>query len=301
MMVVAGEIVEFTDPGCPWCWAAEPSLRWLARLYGPWMRWRRVFGVQLDGAPGADGTEPASEVHDRWLAAARHGGVGVTNSLERIHASSRPAALAAKAAERQGPAAADDALRALREAYFLAGRPPDTEERIADALAGIPGLDVPRLLHDMTEPGVLAALQADWRETRDPHPSVIGLAGPGPHPGAAKQEEHTVRYAFPTIIVRGSGGERVVPGWRSPSVYREAVRAAAPELRRAPEPPALEPDLALERYRSLSSGDLALLTGGRPPKSVRATPTATTPIWRAAVPDHHFAVKSDNLDQVSTD
>jgi predicted DsbA family dithiol-disulfide isomerase len=300
-MVLAGEIVEYTDPGCPWCWASEPTLRWLARQYGPWMRWRRVFGVQMDGEPGADGPEPVSEVHARWLTVARHGGVGLTLSLQRAHASTRPAALAAKAAERQGPAAADDALRALREAYFLAGRPPDNEERIVDALAPVPGLDVARVLQDMTEPGVLAALQADWRETRDPHPSVIGLAGPGPHPGAAKQEEHAVRYAFPTIIVRGSGGERVVPGWRPPAAYRGAVHAAAPELRRAPEPPALQADLALERYRSLTGADLALLTDGESPRSVAAAPTATTPVWRTSGQDLHFAVKSDNLDQVSQD
>ncbi len=81
-------------------------------------------------------------MYERWLAAARHGGVGLVESVERAHASTRPAALAAKAAERQGPAAGDDALRALREAYFLNGRPPDSEERIADALLAAPGLDV---------------------------------------------------------------------------------------------------------------------------------------------------------------
>jgi predicted DsbA family dithiol-disulfide isomerase len=295
-MIVAGEIVEYTDPGCPWCWAADPTLRWLQRLYGPWLRWRRVFGVQMDGEPGADSDEPVSAVYERWLAAARHGGVGLVESLERAHASTRPAALAAKAAERQGPAAGDDALRALREAYFLNGRPPDSEERIADALLAAPGLDVARVLRDMTEPGVLAGLQADWREARAPHPSVIGLAGPGPHPGAAKQEEHAVRHAFPTLIVRGSGGEQLIPGWRPPAAYREAVRAAAPELRQAPEPPALEPDLALERYRSLSSADLALLTGELVPQSVSATPTATTPVWRAARKGSHFGAKLNNLD-----
>jgi predicted DsbA family dithiol-disulfide isomerase len=300
-MIVAGELVEYTDPGCPWCWAAEPTLRWLQRLYAPWLRWRRVFGVQLDGTPGADAEEPASQAHERWLTAARHGGVGLVSSLPRAHASTRPAALAAKAAERQGPAAGDDALRALREAYFLDGRPPDSERLITDALTGAPGVDVERVLRDMAEPGVLAGLQADWREARDPHPSVLGLAGPGPHPGAAKQEEHAVRYAFPTIIVRGSGGEQVVPGWRPPGVYREAVRLAAPELRRAPEPPALEPDVALERYRSLSHADLALLTDGQAPQSVAATPTATTPIWRAPVRSSHFATKLDNLDQVTVD
>jgi predicted DsbA family dithiol-disulfide isomerase len=270
-------------------------------MYGPWLRWRRVFGVQLDGPPGADSPEPAADVHERWLAAARHGGVGLVASLSRAHASTRPAALAAKAAERQGPAAGDDALRALREAYFLDGRPPDSDQLIADALAGTPGVDVERVLRDMAEPGVLAGLQADWRETRDPHPSVLGLSAPGPHPGAGKQEEHALRYAFPTIIVRGSGGEQLVPGWRPPAVYRQAVRAAAPELRQAPEPPALEPDVALERYRSLSHADLALLTNGQAPQSVAAAPTATTPVWRAPGGDSRFAAKLDNLDQISID
>lgn len=98
------------------------------------------------------------------------------------------------------------------------------------------------------------------------------------------------------MIVRGPEGERVVPGWRPPAVYREAFEAVAPALREVRDT-ALDPVQALERYRSLSDLDLELLTGrDEPPASAVLLPTATTPLWlhpertaRPGVPAGEFA------------
>jgi predicted DsbA family dithiol-disulfide isomerase len=75
-----------------------------------------VFGVQLDGPAGADAPEPPEEVRGRWLQMAEHTGAPITTQLHRAHASTRVAARAAKAAERQGPEVADATIRALRSA-----------------------------------------------------------------------------------------------------------------------------------------------------------------------------------------
>src|ERR1700759_5108968 len=128
------EVVGFTDPVGPWSWAFEPTRRELrAQLQA---RWRRVMGVQRDGGAWCEG-EPLRT----WREVAAVTGAPVNTALEWVHTTTRPAALAVKAAELQG--AGEAVLARLREAFFLDGRPPDTPERIAAALDGVAG--VPRL------------------------------------------------------------------------------------------------------------------------------------------------------------
>ncbi len=273
------EVLEFTDPGCQWCWGSEPKLRYLRGRYGPHVQWRRVFGVQLDGKPGADSGEAPELVRERWLQMAAHSAAPITPVLTRAHASTRPAAAAAKASELQGEAVAARAIRRLREAFFIVGEPADSSATIEHALHGTPGLDLNRLLSELDSEAVRDALDADWREARDPHESVIGLRGEGPHPGGAKDEGASIRYVFPTIVVRGPAGERIVPGWRELDEYIDAFEAVEPELTAVSARP-LSADAALVRYRSLSSTDIELLTADdEPPARGLRTTTATTPLW----------------------
>lgn len=277
------EVTEFTDPGCVWSWSSEPKLRRLRHQYGEQVAWRRVFGIQIDDLklsfPDRDAVDSTEEWRADWLAVAAHTGAPITPRLEWMHSSTWPATRAAKAAEAQGDAVAEAVLRRLREAVFVDGRPTDTPERIARALDGVPELDLGRLLEDLDSPAVAAAIATDFDLTRDPHPDVVGLKEDGPHPGAAKAEGPILRYSFPTLIVSGPAGERVVPGWRTLEQYEEAFTAVAPELGGATACP-LDPAEALDRYRSLSEQDLRLLTGTtEPPTGAIEVPTATTPLW----------------------
>lgn len=277
------EVTEFTDPGCVWSWSSEPKLRWLRHHYGERVAWRRVFGIQVDDLklsfPERDAVASAEAWRRDWLAVAAHSGAPITARLEWMLASSWPASKAAKAAEAQGEEIAEAALRRLREAVFVEGRPADSRERIAAALRGLPDLDLEWLLEDFESPAVAAALAEDFEETRRPHPHVIGLREDGPHPGAAKAEARGVRYAFPTLIVNGPGGERVLPGWRSVAEYRDAFEAVAPELKGTPAS-LLDADTALGRYRSLTGDDLQLLTGAsEPPEGAVEVATGTAPLW----------------------
>jgi predicted DsbA family dithiol-disulfide isomerase len=277
------EVTEYTDPGCVWSWSSEPKLRWLRHRYGGALRWRRVFGIQLDALaerfPGADPVGSAEEFRGVWLEVSGHTGAPVTERLEWMHGSTRPAALAAKAAELQGDAVAEPVLRRLREAVFVVGRPADTPARIAAAVYGVPGLDIDRLIDDAASDAVEIAIGSDWEETRRPRQQVIGLDAPPPAPGGAVPDGDRLRYGFPTLIVRGPAGERVVPGWRDPAVYVEAVEAVAPALIGLGAPPLSAAD-ALARYRSLDRRDLELLTGSaEPPADAIRVDTATEPLW----------------------
>ena len=276
------EVVEYTDPGCVWSWGSEPQLRWLRHRYGAQLAWRRVLGVQVDrlelGHPGLDPVADAETFRAQWLGVAEHTQAPVPIRLRWMHRSTRPAAEAAHAAALQGPAVADRVLRRLREAVFLTGRPADEPARIAEAVQGADGVDVERLLTDLADPAVLARVEDDFEETRAPHRDVLDRSGPGPNPGAARPDgAGRLRYGFPTLILRGPGGEQVVSGWRTIEELAEAVQGAGARPIDTGAP--IDPDEALARYRTLTVRDLELLTGGREPVGAVVVPTATTPVW----------------------
>jgi hypothetical protein len=214
----------------------------------------------------------------------------VTGRLLRAHASTRPAARAAKAAEQQGAAVADAVLRRLREAFFVVGNPPDSRESIALAIEGVCGLDLAALLDAADSSVTIEAIEADFEEARAPDPYVIGLEGPSPHAGAARDDGYgRLRYGFPTLVLRGPAGQRIVAGWRELSEYQEAFEAADPALGRLPDRD-LDAVEALALHRSLSVSDLELAAGeGRAPRGAVWVETATTPLWTTPEEAEHIA------------
>ncbi|MFD5389132.1 DsbA family protein [Streptomyces sp. NPDC127074] len=274
------EIVEYTDPACPWAWGSEPAFRHLRALTAGRARWRRVFGILFD-----DGDDPAPDPaaetawYGRYIAdIARHTRAPYAHRLRWVAATSRPASLAAKAAERQGAIAGERVLRRLRETTFVLGTPADTAERVLDALAGLDGVDVARLGAEMDDPSVVAAVRQDHAEARDPIPEASAFRAPGPHGTGVKETEDGVRYALPTLVFSGPGGRVAAPGWRSVAEYTAALRTVAPgHLWQAA---LIGPEEALAEHRSLTGPDLSLLTGRTtpPPTAVRVE-TAGGPLW----------------------
>jgi predicted DsbA family dithiol-disulfide isomerase len=268
------EVVEYTDPQCVWSWSSEGKLRWLRARYGAQLRWRRVFGLQVH-----DHDLSLDAIHSSLVDVAGHTGAPIAWSLDWAATSSRPASLAARAAEQQGLDVAEHVLRRLRESVLVAGRPVDTPSRIAAAVTGVPGLDLPRLLADASSQALRASLRADFEEARSPDPEVIGLVHASAHPGAAVPAGERLRYAFPTLVIRGPAGRSIVPGWRSADTYDDAVRAVAPGATPSAELPLTAAE-ALERYRSLTLAELELLTGSQlPPLEAVPIITSTTPLF----------------------
>lgn len=279
------DVIEYTDPLCPWAWGSEPVFRRLrAALSGDdRVRWRRVYCILFDhdDDPAPD---PAAET--AWYARyvediSAHTHAPRALRLSRVAASSWPASLVAKAAEAQGVEVADRVLRRLRESVFVLGEPADTAESALAAVSGVPGLDAERLAADAASAEVLTRVRADHAEARRPVAEVLSVhGGDSPHPGAAKETpDGQLRYALPTLLVRTASGHRVVPGWRP---YGEYV-AAVTELSRAPlpAPPPLSPATALTRYRTLTDPERAHLTDAAPwppPGAVRRD-TANGPLW----------------------
>ncbi|MFC1415748.1 DsbA family protein [Streptacidiphilus cavernicola] len=258
------EVVEYTDPLCPWAWGSEPAFRQLRAVLAGRARWRRAYAILFD-ADDDPAPDPAVEAawYGRYLAeVAGHTGAPRAAALDRVARSSWPASLAARAAEAQGPAVAERVLRRLRESVFVLGRPADTGARVRDCVRDVPGLDPERLRADAASAAVLASVRADRAEARAPLPEVLDLVGPPPHPGRAKELDDGFRYALPTLLLRTPTAYRLVPGWRPPAAYAEALRQLGVPVQAGPE--RLSPAAALALHRSLTAAESALLTTGGP-------------------------------------
>ncbi|MER5197415.1 DsbA family oxidoreductase [Streptomyces sp. NPDC002755] len=276
------EVVEYTDPLCPWAWGSEPVFRGLRAALAGRVRWRRVYCILFDhdDDPAPD---PAAET--AWYSRYVEDIGGHTRAprafrLSRVAASSWPVSLVAKAAEAQGPEVADRVLRRLRESVFVLGEPADTPALASAAARGVPGLDHERLVADAASAAVLHRVRADHAEARRPVREVLSVpGGSSPHPGAAKETpDGGHRYALPTLLFRSPAGTRAVPGWRAYAEYTAAVDALEPGLSAAPVP--LEPAVALARYRSLTEPERGLLTRGAwPPADAVRVETAGGPLW----------------------
>jgi predicted DsbA family dithiol-disulfide isomerase len=278
------EVVEYTDPACPWAWGSEPKFRWLrGKLTG--VRWRRVFGILFDDDedPAPD---PAAEA--AWYEKFIDGVTEHTDAPKAFHLAwvartSWPASLAAKAAEAQGSRTADRVLRRLRETTFVLGTPADDAPGVLTAVGDLPGLDINALRVAMTSDATRQAVHDDWRETRRPCPEVLDISTPGPHSGRAKHLEHHVRYALPTLVFTGPGGRFVVPGWRPLREYADAARAATGVV--LDDTPPYTTKEAFVRFGSLTEPELTLLTGrSEPPSGAVAVPTANGPLWTCPGP-----------------
>lgn len=231
----AVEVVEYTDPLCPWAWGSEPVFRRLRAALGGRVRWRRVHGVLFDVD---DDPPPDAAAETAWYARhveviSAHTRAPRAERLSRVAASSWPASLAAKAAELQGEEVAGRVLRRLRETVFVLGEPADTPALALAAVRGTPGLDPVRFAADAGAGDVLERVRADRAEARRPVREVLSVRSASPHPGAAKETgDGGHRYALPTLLVRSPAGRRVVPGWRPYEEYASAVEELSPGLLR---------------------------------------------------------------------
>ncbi|MEU1528664.1 DsbA family oxidoreductase [Streptomyces fagopyri] len=277
----AVEVVEYTDPLCPWAWGSEPVFRTLRGALSGRVRWRRVYAILFDHD---DDPPPDPAAETAWYARhveeiSAHSHAPRARRLSRVAASSWPSSLVAKAAERQGGDVAERVLRRLRETVFVLGEPADTAALALSAVRGTPGLDLGRLTAEAASGAVLEQVRADRAEARRPVPEVLAPGGGSPHPGAAKETaDGERRYALPTLLVRSGAECRAVPGWRPFEEYAAAVDALRPGLLSVPAP--LSPADALERYRSLTDPERRLLTGGVwPPAHAVRVETGNGPLW----------------------
>jgi predicted DsbA family dithiol-disulfide isomerase len=228
-------ITEYTDPGCPWAWSAEPFRRRLSWLYGERLDWK-VRLVGLTETPEdytSRGFTPERQAAAYAGIAREHGMPIATFVRPRMHATV-PACRAVAAARRHAPEQMRAVLRRLRVRTF-AGELLDEPSTIANAAADA-GLAQGQLEAWMADPEVERELREDMAAAREPMP-------------AARVLDHKLanwsggrRYTCPSYeIVRVADGVRIaVPGFQPFGVYDVVTANLVPGLDRRDPPETVE-------------------------------------------------------------
>jgi predicted DsbA family dithiol-disulfide isomerase len=228
-------ITEYTDPGCPWAYSAEPFRRRLSWLYGERLEWRlRLVGLAESPEEYTErGFTPERQAQAFATIAREHRMPIDTAERPRV-AATVPACRAVVAARLRAPEHERRLLRRLRVRHF-SGELLDDPQTIA-AAARDAGLDPAELEVWMREEAVETALREDMAAAREP------LA-------AARVLDHKLanwsggrRYTCPSYeIVRVSDGVRIaVPGFQPWAVYDVVTANLVPGVDRREPPESVE-------------------------------------------------------------
>jgi 2-hydroxychromene-2-carboxylate isomerase len=228
-------ITEFTDPGCPWAWSAEPFRRRLAWLYGDALDWRlRMVVLSERPQDYLDRGLTPEQLAEGSAQIAREHRMPIDVRVRPRMSATLPACRAVVAARVHAPARAHALMRALQIRNF-SGELLDEPETVEGA-ARAAGLDPAELFQWERDPAVLEQLEEDKRLARQP------LA-------AARVLDHKLatwsggrRYTCPSYeLVRRSDEVRIaVPGFQPFATYDVITANLVPGLDRRPPPKSVE-------------------------------------------------------------
>jgi putative protein-disulfide isomerase len=260
----------YTDPACPWSWAAEPALRRLMWEFEGELEFAWVMGGLARSYEHANFLEVVSQWLEDWAA----GGmpcdprIWTQNPLESTY----PACQAVKAAGEQGWEAGYRYLRTLREGIMFERRKLDHADALIDA-AGRSGIDRARFEVDLRSHAITEAFGADLEEVRDPPEEA--RAADAIHRSSKGRE----RISFPSALFVGEDGDRH-GAWGNDSVDVEKMRTAA--LNAGAEPTnegGLEPLAAIQRFGRCATRELEVLAD-RPRPVIEAELWALARDWK---------------------
>ena len=256
----------YTDPACPWSWAAEPAVRRLMWEFETELEFIWVMGGLARSYERAN----LLDVVSQWLVDAAEGGmpcdprIWTENPLESTY----PACQAVKAAAEQGPQAAYRYLRTLREGIMFERRKLDHAEALI-AAAGQSGIDRPRFEIDLRSHAITEAFGADLEEVRNP-PEEAREAG-----AIHRSSKGRERISFPSAVFVGEeDSRRGVWGGDSADVEKMREAAWVAGAKNVNEG-SLEPLDAIRRFGRCATRELEVL-------AARPRPVVEAELWALA-------------------
>ena len=286
----------YTDPACPWSWAAEPALRRLmwefdGELEFVWVMGglARRYGRKYRDEEGRIGAGPDcyADLISHWLDVVDDGLMPADPRIwtESPLTSTYPACQAVKAAAEQGWEAGYRYLRRVREGIMFERRKLDQPEALR-AEAAAAELDHERFEIDLLSEATTKAFDADLEEVRNP-PDEAREAG------AIRRTEGHERMSFPSAIFIGNGSSHhgIWGKARSHPVLRDAALAAGA---RQVNDGALEPADAIRRFGRCATRELEVLAEKSLPvleaelwemardRELKTVRTLTGPLWEPA-------------------
>ncbi len=207
-------ITEYTDPGCPWAYSAEPFRLRLMWLYGDAIEWqRRMVVLAEDPQEYLDKGMTTARLAAGMAKIAREHGMPIdTSEHSRMHATA-PACRAVVAARVHAPEAEAALLRAFRH-RAMRGELLDEDSTVRGAAADS-GLDPDALQRWSAEDEVEAAMREDMAAAREPSCAARVLDERLANWSGGR------RYTCPSYeIVRHSDGVQIaVPGFQPFAAY----------------------------------------------------------------------------------
>lgn len=245
------EATYYTDPFCPWCWAAEPALRRLQSEFDV-----RVTFVIAGLAREVDEAFARHEVEQTLEAAAQSGQPADARVwLKDPPRSTYPAGIAFHAVAEQGDPG--PFLRRIREAVYLERRRMDRADGLLDAARETGGLDLDRLRVDFGSHAFVERFGEDLERARSVPEEHRGEQGRAP---------------LPTLHLRGDREIWLTGEWQ-PERWRGAAREAGAQPLPAPLP---DPEEAVRRFGSITTAEVATVTG-------LPAARAAAELWRLAM------------------
>ena len=229
-------ITEYTDPGCPWAYSAEPFRRRLMWLYGDAIEWRRRMVVLAEDPQEYldKGVTPAM-MSSGFAKIAREHGMPIDTSLRPRMAATVPACRAVVAARLHAPEAEVALLRAFR-LRAMRGELLDEESTVHGAAADA-GLDPQQLDGWSAGDDVESAMRADMAHAREPSCAARVLDERLANWSGGR------RYTCPSYEIRRDrdGVQIAVPGFQPFAAYDVVLANLVPGTeRRDPPRTALE-------------------------------------------------------------
>jgi predicted DsbA family dithiol-disulfide isomerase len=240
-------VTYYTDPACPYSWAAEPALRRLQVEFAEGLAITYVMG-----GLAREFRKPLQTMR-HVLDAASESGMPTDPRLwlDAPPSSSYPACQAVKAAAEQhldGPY-----LRVVREGLMVDRLKLDNADALIDAARRVPAMNVERFAIDLRSHAIVEAFGADLERTR----------------AAARDGEP--RVPFPSFEVRGEGDEvHWIYDSTDPAQLRQAALAAGGAAQTLPD--ALG---AVRRFARIATPEVAAVCD-------RPGPLAAADLWRLA-------------------
>ena len=228
-------ITEYTDPGCPWAYSAEPFRRRLSWLYGERLEWRvRMVGLAESPEEYLDRGFTPERQSSAFAMIAREHGMPIDTSVRPRMAATVPACRAVVAAKLHAPDRTRRLLRRLRVRHF-SGELLDDPQTIA-AAATDAGIDPGELEGWAGSGEVEEALRDDMTAARHPIQAARVLDEKLANWSGGR------RYTCPSYeIVRVSDGVKIaVPGFQPFAVYDVVTANLVPDVDRRPPPESVE-------------------------------------------------------------
>src|SRR3954465_2564556 len=223
-------ITEYTDPGCPWAYSAEPFRRRLSWLYGDRLEWQvRMVGLAESPDDYVDRGFTPERQSQAFSTIAREHGMPIDTSVRPRMAATVPACRAVVAARLNAPDKTRRLLRRLRVRHF-SGELLDAPETIAGAATDA-GIDPAEVQTGTAADEGETALREDMVAARHPIEAARVLDARLANWSGGR------RYTCPSYeIVRVSDGVKIaVPGFQPLAVYDVVTANLVPGVdRRGP-------------------------------------------------------------------